>query len=224
AKYTTPLSASTPASWDWDTQGMVIHPKDQGDCGSCWAFATVGATESSWAIRGKGLYDLSEQQLIDCDSWGDDGCDGGDLDHAAYYVKQNGIMGTVDYPYMAVDGKTCNYDSKKVIARTKGFTDVTSDEGVMADALYTAGPIAIAINATPLQFYSTGVLNPRFCPSSTLDHGVLLVGYGTDEETGLDFWRIKNSWGMDWGESGFFRMVRGVNACGVAEWPVQPVV
>eukprot|EP00768_Dysnectes_brevis_P007707 gnl/Dysnectes_brevis/660_a728_6160.p1 GENE.gnl/Dysnectes_brevis/660_a728_6160~~gnl/Dysnectes_brevis/660_a728_6160.p1 ORF type:complete len:314 (-),score=121.77 gnl/Dysnectes_brevis/660_a728_6160:57-998(-) len=213
--------ADAPDAWDWDHKGYVQEVKDQGQCGSCWAFSVVGGSESAYAIKTGNLLNGAEQQLVDCDTQ-DSACDGGNLDYAYSYVETYGIMPTSSYRYTS--GKTakpttCKYDSSNIAITVASHTDLPEgDEDSMANALYANGPVSIALNATPLQFYSSGIMNPSWCSPRRIDHGVLLVGYGSENNT--PYWRIKNSWGASWGEEGYFRLIRGSNACGVAEWAV----
>ncbi|GIQ86456.1 peptidase C1A, partial [Kipferlia bialata] len=216
---------SMPSEWDWDAEGYVHLPKNQKDCGGCWAFAVMEAMESNWAIRNDLKDDvpaLSAQQLIDCNTE-NSGCDGGNIDWAFDYVQEKGLESEKHYPYKHKDSK-CKYDAAQVdvTMSVDGYRDLPNDEAEIAKALYEGGPVAFAMNATPLQTYTQGIINPKFCSPYLLDHAMLLVGYGHDKPSGLDYWIIMNSWGESWGEGGYFNLVRGVNACGVAEWPVQP--
>jgi len=207
---------------DWVTKGAVTPVKDQGQCGSCWAFSTTGGIEGANQIATGTLVSLSEQQLVDCaGSQGNQGCNGGLMDDGFKWVIENGGITTeADYAYTAKDG-TCDTTVKSAVKITS-FTDVTSgDEDALLAALQT-GPVSIAIEAdkSGFQFYKSGVFSGD-C-GTQLDHGVLLVGAGTD--AGVDYWRVKNSWGTVWGDVGFIRMVRGQDQCGLALAASQPVV
>jgi len=219
-----PVAAASPAvgaDVDWVAKGKVVGVKDQGQCGSCWAFSATGAIESAWAISGQSLTSLSEQQLVDCaGSFGNQGCNGGLMDYAfQYIISNNGQASEAAYPYRGVDS-SCK--SQPSVAKISSFKDVTQgDEGALMTALQS-GPVSVAVEADQMawQFYSGGVLDDPSC-GTNLDHGVLLVGAGTD---GKDYWNVKNSWGTSWGEKGFIRLVRNKNQCGIASMNSYPVV
>ncbi|VEL24902.1 unnamed protein product, partial [Protopolystoma xenopodis] len=223
-----------PESVDWRSAGAVTPIKDQGRCGSCWAFSSTGALEGQHFRKTGILAGLSEQQLVDCSSaYGNMGCQGGLMDKAFQYVKDNnGIDDEKSYPYES--GKTgeasdvCKFEEQFVAAKVTGFVDLPSkDERKLKEAVANVGPISIAINSGLLSFphYKHGIYDDPDCQGdpTDLDHGVLLVGYGS--ENGTDYWLIKNSWGTSWGEDGFVRIRRDHrNLCGVTTAPSYPLV
>jgi C1A family cysteine protease len=196
------------ADVDWTTQGAVTAIKNQGQCGSCWAFSATGALEGLSKIGYGTLQSFSEQQLVDCSgSYGNQACNGGLMDNAFKFVKANGIVLEESYPYKAVKG-ACSKTTGEF--KISGFTDV-KDCKTLATALATR-PISIAVDATNWSSYKSGTFNN--C-GKQLNHGVLLVGVSDT------FWRVKNSWGTSWGESGFIKLATG-NTCGlcnVASYP-----
>merc|ERR1711934_44785 len=234
------LSGVAPAAEvDWRTKNAVTPVKNQGSCGSCWAFSTVVSLEGQSALKGKSLTSLSEQDLVDCVknvklNSSDpqaccDGCQGGLMDYAFKYMvdSQSGSDDTENaYPYTGSDGKCSFAASKSGGSKVKSFTDVT-DEQSLLDATNTVGPISVGVDASlGWQLYFGGVMDPLplvGCSSNPnkMDHGVAVVGYGSESK---DYWIIKNSWGGSWGEKGYIRLVRNKNACGVANGAVYPVV
>jgi cathepsin F len=216
---------AAPEAWDWREKGVVSVVKNQGMCGSCWAFSAVGNIEAQYAIKTNQSVLFSEQQLVDCDKV-DQGCNGGLMEDAFKYVEgAHGIMQASDYSYSGKQG-SCKYEESKALAKVTGYKFAgTEDENQIKQILYENGPLAIAINATPLQFYFGGVFNPWFnwmCNPKSINHGVLLVGYGVSGSKA--YWIVKNSWGSGWGEKGFFRIIAGKGACGLNTYVITAEV
>lgn len=220
------LPEASSDSVDWRTKGAVTAVKNQGMCGSCWAFSATGSMEGAYFLKNNKLVSLSEQQLVACSKpQGNHGCSGGLMDYAFKYVKDNGMESESDYPYHGMLFWGCHYDKSKVVESFKmtGFTDVPKNDNDQLKAAVEKQPISIALDAESLQGYNGGIFNSKSC-GTQLDHGVLAVGYG--EENGVKFWIVKNSWGGSWGESGYFRILRdeGVKEamCGMSEQASYP--
>jgi len=209
--------------------GAVTPVKDQGQCGSCWAFSATEAVESSWFFAGHALPTLAPQQIVDCDKT-DGGCNGGDTPTAYKYVESAGGMETeAEYPYHATDG-SCKFSSSKVVASISTFgygippcntaathTCDSQDEAGLWGVVENSGPQSICVDAQPWQTYRSGIFDSATCKHGyyDLDHCVHLTGYGTSG--GEKYWLVKNSWGVSWGEKGYIRLIYGKNMCGVAD-------
>lgn len=213
-------------SVDWRKENKVSSVKNQLDCGGCWAFSSVGAVESLWAIKKDKLYDLSEQELIDCSSK-NQGCEGGSMDLAFEYIINNGLCSNNSYPYVATD-EICNNTCESLVT-ISDFRDVTQNNEKSLMRAVSQQPVSVAIQANKrsFQFYKSGIYSDPNC-GFQLDHGVLLVGYGYDKTYDMDYWIIKNSWGEDWGEDGYVRIIRNIDdsrgLCGVAMIPSYPLI
>lgn len=214
-----------------------IKVKDQSICGSCWAFAAVGAIEGQQYIKKGGkLKSLSVQNLIDCASifsliiqqepYFNFGCDGGIVDEAFRYVMKHGIDTEKTYPYNAIQG-LCKHFSNKNNVTIHGFKDIPrGNERKLQEAIATIGPIAAAVDASQMSFslYSSGVYKEKNCSSTKYDHSVLIVGYGTDTD-GQEYYIVKNCWSKSWGEDGYIRMARNQNNhCSIASYANYPIV
>ena len=220
-------ASGAPASIDWRTKGAVTTVKDQGQCGSCWTFSSTGAMEGAWAISKGQLIDLAEQELVDCAGlkYGSMGCNGGQMEGAFKFIIENGQCAASSYPYTAKDG-TCH--SCSAVAHATSCSDVKPNDQLSLKAAVAKQPVAVAIEADTKYFqsYSGGVLTSSSCGTS-LDHGVLAVGYG--EENGQKYWLVKNSWGTSWGEQGYVKIGRSESTndagiCGLAMDPSFPTV
>jgi len=222
-------STALPQSVNWTAEGVVTPVKNQGQCGSCWAFSTTGSTESAWSISKNESVSLSEQQLVDCsNAEGNQGCNGGLMDYGFQYIINNHGLTTEDnYPYTAKDG-TCNKQkASNVAANIIGFTDVPPNSELALMTAIARQPVSVAVEAdqSSFQMYSSGVMTAT-C-GTNLDHGVLAVGYGTLNNQ--DYWIVKNSWGADWGLNGYILLGRGAKygangQCGIQMDPSYPRV
>nr|CAH7715326.1 unnamed protein product [Callosobruchus chinensis] len=221
-----PANVKLPEEVDWREHGAVTPVKDQGHCGSCWSFSATGALEGQHYRKSGKLVSLSEQNLVDCSTkFGNNGCNGGLMDNAFRYIKANGGIDTEQsYPYDGKDEK-CHYDPSEKGATVKNTVNVTksSAQEKRNFALTRIETFQSSIIQGVKDFF-LGVYSDPECSSTELDHGVLAVGYGTDEN-GQDYWLIKNSWGPSWGDEGYIKIARNKdNMCGVATQASYPLV
>lgn len=213
-------------SVNWTAKGAVTNVKNQGQCGSCWAFSTAACLEGQNAIINGRRDSLSPQELVSCDTL-DYGCDGSDdySDTEKWIVRHNN--GTIDtwesYPYVSGMGtvpkcRDRNDPKRKIGLRfIEGGKVIPSHEDEMARVLVEEGPVQISIDSEVLQNYNGGIIEHAKCRSSNVDHEVLIVG--VEENHNPAYWIVKNSWGESWGERGYFRLKKGDNLICVAEWP-----
>lgn len=220
--------SNVPSSIDWRNKGAVTSVKDQGQCGSCWSFSATGAIEGAWAIANGELVNLSEQELVDCAtgiSYGSHGCNGGQMEGAFKFVIEHGQCSLESYPYTAKGGN-CKICSS--LAHISSCSDVNPNDQISLAAAVAQQPVAVAISADTklFQSYTSGVITSPSCYTS-LDHGVLIVGYGT--ENGIDYWNVKNSWSNTWGDKGYVKIAKSSSTndpgiCGIAMDPSFPTV
>lgn len=225
-------ASGSPSFIDWRQLGAVTQVKDQGQCGSCWTFSATGAVEGAWAISTGKLIDLSEQELVDCAtgvSYHSHGCNGGQMDGAFKFIMENGQCSDSAYPYTSGVTKTSGTcKSCSAVAHISACSDVKPNDQISLKAAVAQQPVAVAISADTklFQSYSSGVITSASCYTS-LDHGVLIVGYGT--ENGQDYWLVKNSWSDSWGDKGYVKIARSSSTndpgiCGISMEPSFPSV
>lgn len=214
----------SPENFNWVDEGVVGAVKNQGSCGSCFAFSTVGNLEGLYAIKNNKSLIFSEQELVDCDT-NDHGCNGGLMENAFQWIKNNGgLVLSENYPYKGKKGVCADKELEKVV-KIRGFKKFLSqNEEDIKNYLIKTGPLAIALNANPLQFYESGILdlNSSECHPRGLNHAVVLVGYGV--ENNVDYWIVRNSWGGGWGEDGYFRIIRGKGTCGINSYIITGIL
>ncbi|KAK9085603.1 hypothetical protein Sjap_026014 [Stephania japonica] len=222
-------TTNIPRFMDWRRRKAVTSVKNQGECGSCWAFSAVAAVEGIHKLKTGRLVSLSEEQLVECDRVGEDkGCDGGLMDDAfKYMIRHGGLTSESNYPYTATDSRPCNSrKANRIAAKIKRYEDVpVNNEKALLKAV-AHQPVSVAIEASgfEFQFYSGGVFDGP-C-GHNLDHGVAAVGYGTSKGR-MKYWLVKNSWGASWGEQGYVRLKRETRSkygmCGIAMSPSYPI-
>ncbi|XP_053330899.1 cathepsin S [Spea bombifrons] len=223
-KWNSTRRTSLPDSVDWRERGLVTNVKNQGGCGSCWAFSAVGALEGQMKLKTGNLVSLSPQNLVDCSrKYGNKGCSGGYMTQAFQYVIDNqGIDSDSSYPYSAMD-QQCRYDPAGKASTCVKYTEVQpGTEDNLKQVVATVGPVSVAIDGTRPSFflYKSGVYDDPSC-TKNVNHGVLVVGYGN--LNGKDFWLVKNSWGEKYGDQGYVRIARNQgNLCAIASYPSYP--
>ncbi|XP_068518939.1 cathepsin S isoform X1 [Anas acuta] len=242
--YQPQLGGSIPDTMDWREKGCVTEVKNQGACGSCWAFSAVGALEAQVKLKTGKLVSLSAQNLVDCSMmYGNKGCSGGFMTRAfQYIIDNNGIDSDESYPYMAQQAEvsselhldsflksfcngTCQYNVSTRAATCSKYVELPyADEAALKDAVANIGPVSVAIDATQPTFflYKSGVYDDPRC-TQEVNHGVLVIGYGTLNDK--DYWLVKNSWGVRFGDDGYIRMSRNhANHCGIASYASYPQI
>lgn len=231
-----PLNPLNPDTLHWETKGAVTPIKDQGQCGSCWAFSTTGSVETAYFVKTGKLVSLSEQQLLDCsNSYGNMGCDGGDMGPSMQYIIDNKWIDTeASYPYKEWQQKTCMADASKAGASIVSYVNISSGCDTCLENASVNGSVSVAIDASSddFQFYGGGLFEIAGCSRTDLDHGVLVVGYDTISFSPKDivpYWLVKNSWGTDWGDRGYIKMRKAItptdqwkNMCGICTQATQP--
>ena len=214
------LPESAAASVDWRSKGAVTPVKNQGQCGSCWAFSTTGAVEGADFVKTGTLKSYSEQQLVSC-STQNNGCNGGLMDYAFQYIEKNGLEQESEYPYVSGAGHvpSCKYEHSSAVGTVSNFHDISQGSFSQMKAGLAKSPVSVAIEADQMAFqmYTGGILTTG-C-GTKLDHGVLAVGYGTD--AGQDYIIVKNSWGASWGDQGYIKIAP--NQCGILNAASYPI-
>jgi C1A family cysteine protease len=214
-----PTGVQAPQSLDWRTSGVVTAVKNQKQCGSCWAFSATETIESSWMMANNvtniTFAPLAPQQIVDCDNM-DGGCDGGNPYTAYQYVMSAGGLDKESaYPYTGNDGP-CEFKPASVGAKITGWKYACGeeDEKTLLNNVASKGPLSICVDAQNWQDYTGGVMSGWQCAwINVLDHCVQAVGYDLNAST--QYWLVRNSWGTDWGESGYIRLSYGDNTCGL---------
>ena len=216
-----------PEQVDWRRDNKVSSVKNQGHCGACWAFSASEAVEGIWSIKHNVLYNLSQQELVDC-SKQNKGCNGGSMTVAFEYIIQHGLCTNLSYPYVAKQ-EDCQKDQCEPVVKITNYTDVYPNNETALKIGAAQQPVSVAIQANKrsFQMYQSGIYSDLNC-GTQLDHGVLVVGYGKDNISDMEYWIIKNSWGPEWGENGYIRIQRDIEdnrgLCGIAMQPSYPVV
>lgn len=221
-----------PASFDWRDKNAVTEVKDQGQCGSCWAFSAAETLESAWILSGHSMVDLSPQQIVDCDNRpGDQGCNGGDPTSAFQYIISTGGLDTDEsYPYYSGDSgaaDSCTFNKSNIAATLSQWAyavapcndscTVGRNESKLLESLITHGPVSICQDASNWQDYTWGVFSDCSSDAASLDHAVQLVGYYGETAGSPEFYLVRNSWNEDWGDDGYIQIAYGYNTCGITD-------
>jgi len=216
------IKKDPPQTYDWRSKNAVTPVYNQAQCGSCWAFSATENIESNWFLSNHTLTGLSVEQIVECDTT-DGGCGGGDTTTAYEYVKKAGGLETwSDYPYTSGNGKNgkCKFESSKIVGKISSWEYAgKKQESQMVDYLSQKAPISICVDASNWSPYKKGIYPASSCGKS-LDHCVLAVGY----DLGQGYWIVRNSWGADWGESGYIFLEYGKDACGLTTEPTNVII
>lgn len=221
------FSTSIPSTKDWRSEGAVTPIQDQASCGACWTFMSTGAVEGHYKIAGGGLFNLSEQQILDCDNLvGASGCSGGTVSTGFDYLMKNKAVNGTDYSYTGVQGSCSASQYTATDVGVKTWNWITSNDSEQLKAAVATGPVGVAINGgcNSFMFYKSGTFTGNFCgnTSADLNHAVLLVGYGTDSNN-TPYFILKNQWSTSWGDQGYMNIAiesgNGVNGINI-----QPVI
>ncbi|CRL08267.1 CLUMA_CG020956, isoform A [Clunio marinus] len=220
------IVSPTEENFDWTSIGAVNEVGNQKNCASCYAFAASDAIEAQIFLRTNELFELSNQQLVDCSkNYGNFGCNYGNTANTFKYIIDNGITIERNYKYKAKELKSCLYDSSTKVANISDYRQVRlPTDDFLRDILYSVGPLTVGIDSSLFSFqhYKFGIYKDENC-SENINHAVLLVGFGVDETHGK-YWIIKNSYGKNFGEKGFMRLTREIeNFCGIRNYVVFPV-
>lgn len=217
-------STYTKKTIDWRKHGAVTSVKNQGQCGSCWAFSAIGNIEGQWFLANNSLISLAEQELVSCDNT-DNGCDGGLMVNAFEWIinYRGGYVSSYNnYPYVSGNGNVPSCELQKLnthVAQICNYDEIDQNENAMSNYVYENGPISVGVDATSWQTYTSGIMTN--CISNKVDHGVLVIGF--DDNYKIPYWIIKNSWGASWGENGYIRISKNVNNCLITTAPSSSV-
>jgi len=220
--------SEVPERVDWQAMGATNTPEQQDKCGGCYSFSTTGGLEALNFIKTGELLSFSKQQIIDCSvKYGNNGCHGGNFEPTYRYTAEHGLVPETQYPYMNSDAASCNKSLEaQGVKYNSAYVNVPYGSNDELMSALSRQPVSVAVDADDLQFYKGGVF-VNDCDTG-LNHAILAVGYGVDKETGQSFYKIKNSWGANWGEGGFVRVERtnidGKGKCGVLMNPVYPTL
>jgi C1A family cysteine protease len=213
------LAAPNPTNYDWGSAGVITPVYNQGQCGSCWAFSATETIESYFAIQGGQLTQLSMEQIVDCDTAGQDqGCNGGFPTGAYQYVQSaGGIDSYANYPYTAGNGyaNNCEFPQGQVVTNVASYSSINGESGEYQQlSSASGGPVSVCVDASSWQNYQGGVLTS--C-GDNVDHCVQLTGYYNYGSSNA-YWNVRNSWGADWGQNGYIWIAIGQDLCAIGDY------